>query len=99
MRGRDSEVDRKSDINKSLRKVMKCLGNGEPSRRADDFAQTKDYSASINSCQARLIDKKLDIGNIEEAESSLCDGGCLSYEVDLFRILHLICIYTLLFLI
>ncbi|XP_061367468.1 protein NPGR2 isoform X4 [Gastrolobium bilobum] len=61
---------------------MKCLRSGEPLGGADEMfpssesLATKNFSASGHSC----LDKKLDTGNIEEAESSLRESGVLNYE-------------------
>ncbi|KAK7277488.1 hypothetical protein RJT34_22501 [Clitoria ternatea] len=67
---------------------MKCLRSGEPVGGADEAfpscdsleSATKDLSASGHSCLAEQLDKKLDTGNIEEAESSLRESGVLNYE-------------------
>lgn len=70
---------------------MKCLRSGESLGGADEVfpssgslaSATKDFSlsASGHSCLAEQIDKKLDTGNVEEAESSLRESGVLNYEV------------------
>ena len=65
---------------------MKCLCSGEE-LRADkmiplfEILATNDYSASCSSSRAAELEQKQDIGNIEEAESSLRESGCLNYEV------------------
>ncbi|CAA0823945.1 no pollen germination related 2 [Striga hermonthica] len=41
---------------------------------------TKDYSASVYSSRHEEAEKKPDTGNIEEAETSLRESGCLNYE-------------------
>ncbi|KAJ8558170.1 hypothetical protein K7X08_004936 [Anisodus acutangulus] len=41
---------------------------------------TKDYTSSVHSSRAGEAGKKTDTGNIEEAESSLRESGCLNYE-------------------
>ncbi|KAG9446890.1 hypothetical protein H6P81_013018 [Aristolochia fimbriata] len=69
----------------SLRKVMKCLCSAEQ-LGADEMIQsseslaTRDYAASA--CSSRTVEgeRKRDTGNIEEAESSLRESGCLNYE-------------------
>lgn len=64
---------------------MKCLCSGEE-LRADkmiplsEILATNDYSASGSSFRAAELEQKQDIGNIEEAESSLRESGCLNYE-------------------
>ncbi|XP_004240483.1 protein NPGR2 isoform X1 [Solanum lycopersicum] len=62
-----------------LRKMMKCFCSGEQLQIGDmvplpDSPATKDYRASVRSSRAG------DIGNIEEAESSLRESGALNYE-------------------
>ncbi|KAK7267431.1 hypothetical protein RIF29_20105 [Crotalaria pallida] len=66
---------------------MKCLHSGEPiGGGADEMVPTsgsvatKDYSASGLSCIPGQVNRKLDTGNIEEAESSLRESGVLNYE-------------------
>lgn len=65
---------------------MKCLRSGEQLRLdqmvpSSESLATKDYSASGYSSRAGEIEQKPDIGNIEEAESSLRESGSLNYEV------------------
>jgi hypothetical protein len=43
---------------------------------------TKDYSKTAIFSEASEFEKKLDTGNIEEAESSLRESSCLNYEDD-----------------
>lgn len=80
---------------------MKCLCSGEQLRAADemfpssDSLATKDYITSESSSRAGEVVKKPDTGNIEEAESSLRESGCLNYEVgclmlDHFEVIHLL---------
>lgn len=58
---------------------MKCLCSGEQIKTEYDVVRS---SNSINSSQnGEGENNKLDTGNIEEAESSLREGGCLNYEV------------------
>ncbi|KAL6505244.1 hypothetical protein OROGR_025061 [Orobanche gracilis] len=64
---------------------MQCFCSGEQSRRdemilSSESLATKDYSASIYSSQLGEIERKPDTGNIEEAETSLRESGCLNYE-------------------
>ncbi|GFP82930.1 tetratricopeptide repeat protein 7b [Phtheirospermum japonicum] len=64
---------------------MQCLCSGEHSRRGEmlpssESLATKDYSASIYSSQHGGTERKPDTGNIEEAETSLRESGCLNYE-------------------
>lgn len=74
---------------KNIRKIMKCLCSGE--KKAGDNMIPASPSAFENSGSGRSsrtgeIINKPEIGNIEEAESSLRESGCLNYEV---RILEL----------
>lgn len=72
-------------ISTRLRNLMKCLRSGEQ-LRLDEMVPsskslaTKDYSASGYSSRAGETEQKPDIGNIEEAESSLRESGSLNYE-------------------
>ncbi|MCD7449074.1 hypothetical protein HAX54_049187 [Datura stramonium] len=68
-----------------LRKMMKCFCSGEQLQIDDivpspDSLATKDYTASVHSSRDREAAQNLDIGNIEEAESSLRENGALNYE-------------------
>ncbi|KAK9265840.1 hypothetical protein L1049_027073 [Liquidambar formosana] len=73
-------------VSRRLRKIMKCLCSGEQLRAADEMVPsseslaTKDYTASGYSSRAGEVGQKPDTGNIEEAESSLRESGCLNYE-------------------
>lgn len=67
---------------------MKCLCSKEQLQADDmvpssDSLATRDYSASGYSSRAGEPEpeRRPDIGNIEEAESSLRESGCLNYEV------------------
>ena len=66
---------------------MECLCSGEQLKGADETVRssdstiTKDFSASGYSSRNGEIEQYLDNGNIEEAELSLREGICLSYEV------------------
>ncbi|CAA6655315.1 unnamed protein product [Spirodela intermedia] len=65
---------------------MKCLCSGEHARadraiRSSKSTETMDVSAGDCSGQTGAADQRIvDTGNIEEAESSLREGGCLNYE-------------------
>ncbi|KAL0459369.1 UNVERIFIED_CONTAM: protein NPGR2 [Sesamum latifolium] len=68
-----------------LGKIMQCLCSGEQSLGnemvpSSESPATKDYSASVHSSRPGETEKKPDIGNIEEAETSLRESGCLNYE-------------------
>ena len=82
---------------RSLKNMMQCLCSGEQLRREggmdemavpspSDSLATKDYysatTGSGRSGQDGQLPRRLDAGNIEEAESSLREAGCLNYEVD-----------------
>lgn len=78
---------------KRLLKIMKCLCSGEVVKEEDanhamvpdssESLATKDYySASEISGQDGQVVRRLDSGNIEQAESSLRESGILNYEVD-----------------
>ncbi|TQD69843.1 hypothetical protein C1H46_044624 [Malus baccata] len=66
---------------------MKCFRSGEQLRAADEMVPseneslaTKDDKLSESSSRAGEATKKPHTGNIEEAESSLRESGCLNYE-------------------
>ncbi|KAL1313475.1 hypothetical protein HN51_040046 [Arachis hypogaea] len=80
---------------RSLKNMMQCLCSGEQLRREggmdemavpspSDSLATKDYysatTGSGRSGQDGQLPRRLDAGNIEEAESSLREAGCLNYE-------------------
>ncbi|PON34760.1 Tetratricopeptide-like helical domain containing protein [Parasponia andersonii] len=73
------------EFKRSFGKIMQCLCSGEQLRAADKMVPSSesfmidDYAGEIFS-RAREIAKKPDTGNIEEAESSLRESGCLNYE-------------------
>lgn len=77
---------RKVEIRRKFGKIMKCLCAGEQFGAVDEMVPsseslaTKDRSDSGCSSKASEVGKKLDIGNIEEAESSLRESGSLNYE-------------------
>ncbi|CAN4093211.1 unnamed protein product [Withania somnifera] len=64
---------------------MNCLRSSEQILM-DEMVQspeslaTKDYTSSVHSSRAAEAGQKPDTGNIEEAESSLRESGCLNYE-------------------
>ncbi|XP_075491569.1 protein NPGR2-like isoform X1 [Primulina tabacum] len=65
-------------------RLMQRLCSGEQTR-VDEMIPSKsvavqDYFASVYSSQAGETEHKPDTGNIEEAETSLCESGCLNYE-------------------
>ncbi|KAL3647711.1 hypothetical protein CASFOL_008679 [Castilleja foliolosa] len=75
---------RRDFLGVKLGKIMQCF-SGEHSRRgamlpSSESLATKYYSASTHSSQHGVTERKLDTGNIEEAESSLRESGCLNYE-------------------
>ncbi|PIA45475.1 hypothetical protein AQUCO_01700777v1 [Aquilegia coerulea] len=76
---------RKSGIRLRLAKVMKCLCSaeqlpGDEMVASSESLATRDYSASALSSRAAESEQRPDLGNIEEAESSLRESGCLNYE-------------------
>lgn len=77
---------RKVEIRRKFGKIMKCLCSGKQFGAVDEMVPssesltTKDRSDSGCSSKASEVGKKLDTGNIEEAESSLRESGCLNYE-------------------
>ena len=88
------EERRRPRIIQKLGRIMKCLWSGEQ-LRADEMAPsseslaTKDYAVSGYTSNDGEINQKPDTGNIEEAESSLRESGCLNYEVGFSRLLTL----------
>lgn len=81
-RFRDRRRDR---LSVKLLKIMKCFSSAEqlhgnemvPS--SEYHYVTKDNSASVH--LSGESERKPDTGNIEEAETSLRESGCLNYEV------------------
>ncbi|XP_059660309.1 protein NPGR2-like [Cornus florida] len=66
-------------------KIMNCICPGEHLAademvRPSESLATRDYIFSGHSSRAGEILQKPDTGNIEEAESSLRESGCLNYE-------------------
>ncbi|KAJ8650756.1 hypothetical protein MRB53_003779 [Persea americana] len=85
MNGRKWKKGRGTKIRRRLGKIMKCLCSGEQLQADDmvpssDSLATRDYSASGYSSRAGEPERRPDTGNIEEAESSLRESGCLNYE-------------------
>ncbi|XP_041004685.1 protein NPGR2-like [Juglans microcarpa x Juglans regia] len=74
------------ELGRKLGKIVKCICSGEQFSAVDEMAPSseslaiKNYSESADSLKAVEVEKKLDTGNIEEAESSLRESGCLNYE-------------------
>lgn len=67
---------------------MNCLCSGEQMQvkemaQSSEFLSTKDVLVDQYMQQNSEVDQRVDIGNIEEAESSLREGLCLNYEVGL----------------
>ncbi|MQM03094.1 hypothetical protein Taro_035871, partial [Colocasia esculenta] len=66
--------------------VVAAKGDSEQ-LKADDKVQcpdslaTRDLSAGDFSSHNVMVDQNFDTGNIEEAEYSLREGGCLNYEL------------------
>ena len=82
---------RRAGKGENIRKIMKCLCSGE--KRAGDgtipaseLQSTLENSASEHSSRIGGTVMKPEIGNIEEAESSLRESGCLNYEVRVLKI-------------
>ncbi|PHT52449.1 hypothetical protein CQW23_06911 [Capsicum baccatum] len=68
-----------------VRKIMDCLRSSEQIPMDEmvpspESLATKDYISSVHSSRAGETGQKPDTGNIEEAESSLRESGCLNYE-------------------
>ncbi|XP_047265271.1 protein NPGR2 isoform X2 [Capsicum annuum] len=68
-----------------VRKIMDCLRSSEQIPMDEmvpspESLATKDYISSVHSSRAGEAGQKPDTGNIEEAESSLRESGCLNYE-------------------
>ncbi|KAL6953256.1 Tetratricopeptide repeat protein 7B [Sarracenia purpurea var. burkii] len=85
MRSKNLIKERRARIKRRLGRIMKCLCSGEQLRAdemltASESLATKDYAVSGYPSHAAEIDQKPDTGNIEEAESSLRESGCLNYE-------------------
>jgi predicted regulator of Ras-like GTPase activity (Roadblock/LC7/MglB family) len=80
---------------KRLQKIMNCLCSGEIVKEQEDTMvpssseslATKDFfsaTASGFSGQDGQVERRLDSGNIEQAELSLRESGILNYEVGFF---------------
>lgn len=90
---------RRGKVRRKLKNMMNCLCSGEQLRgregademmvpSSSDSLATKDYysvTGSGYSGQDGQVETKPDTGNIEEAESSLRESGCLNYEVGCFE--------------
>ncbi|KAF3673999.1 putative tetratricopeptide repeat protein 7A-like isoform X2 [Capsicum annuum] len=68
-----------------VRKIMDCLRSSEQIPMDElvpspESPATKDYISSVHSSRAGEAGQKPDTGNIEGAESSLRESGCLNYE-------------------
>lgn len=77
---------RRDPVRIKFGKIMQCLCSGEQPRGAElvpvsESPAMKDYSASLFSSRPGENERKPDTGNIEEAEISLRESGCLNYEV------------------
>lgn len=80
------KLQRRGGIRRRVQKAMKCLCSGEQLRAdkmvpSSEILATNDYSASGSSSRTADFGMKQDTGNIEEAESSLRESGCLNFEV------------------
>lgn len=76
-----------------VRKIMDCLRSSEQIPMDElvpspESPATKDYISSVHSSRAGEAGQKPDTGNIEGAESSLRESGCLNYEVTSLFNLH-----------
>ncbi|KAM2606446.1 hypothetical protein TB2_035126 [Malus domestica] len=87
MKRGSSETGRRGKPSSKFGKVLKCFRSGEQLRTADEMVPpenesiaTKDHKSSESSSRAGEATKKLKAGNIEEAESSLRESGCLNYK-------------------
>lgn len=78
---------RNREIRQKFGKVIKCFCPGEQLGAVDEMVPSleslaiKDFSEIAYSSKAGEIEKKLDTGNIEEAESSLRESCSLNSEV------------------
>ncbi|KAF8388258.1 hypothetical protein HHK36_026924 [Tetracentron sinense] len=85
MRSKNRMKEEGIGVRRRLGKIMKCLCSGEQLRAEEivpssESLATRDYSASGYSSRAGESEQKPDADNIEEAESSLRESGCLNYE-------------------
>lgn len=87
MRRSSSETRRRGKPSWEFGKVMKCFRSGEQLRAADEMVPaeneslaTKDDKLHESLLRAGEATKKPHAGNIEEAELSLRESGCLNYE-------------------
>lgn len=86
MRGNDSTGERtRGGVSRWLGKLMKCLWSEEKLREENRMIPSPESIAtkdSVSRYSSRAgSEQKQDTGNIEEAESSLRESGCLNYEV------------------
>lgn len=77
---------RRDPVRFKLGKIMPCLYSEEQSHGnemvpSSESHATKDNSASVHLSRPGDTERKPDTGNIEEAETSLRESGCLNYEV------------------
>lgn len=85
MRGNDSTGERtRGGVSRWLGKLMKCLWSEEKLREENRMIPSPESIAtkdSVSRYSSRAgSEQKQDTGNIEEAESSLRESGCLNYE-------------------
>ncbi|KAG6476357.1 protein NPGR2-like [Zingiber officinale] len=78
-------MKRRGSFSVLMRNTMNCLCSGEQMQvnemtQSTEFLSTKDVSVDQYTQQNSEIEQRVDIGNIEEAESSLREGLCLNYE-------------------
>lgn len=84
-----SKDRRRVGISRRVENIMSCLCPGGQSRAdkmvpSTDILAANDYLPSGTTSRASDIEPRQDAGNIEEAESSLRESGCLNYEVGCF---------------
>ncbi|KAH6766653.1 no pollen germination related 2 [Perilla frutescens var. hirtella] len=64
-----------------LGRIMQCLCSGEQLHGVEMIPSSGSRAAKVNSAGAHSsAERKADTGNIEEAETSLRESGCLNYE-------------------
>ena len=76
-------------ISRRMENIMNCLCSGGQLRAdqmvpSSEILAANDYLPSSSSSRAADVEPRQDTGNIEEAESSLRESGCLNYEVGCF---------------
>ncbi|KAL8547913.1 hypothetical protein ACS0TY_007283 [Phlomoides rotata] len=70
-------------VRAKLGKIMKCFSSAEQSHGNEMVPSSEYHATKDNSASVRLSgesERKPDTGNIEEAETSLRESGCLNYE-------------------